>query len=290
MKPLKSRTQNLNETKSILKKKGLNSVQATMIEPDTQGEGLLGIGYLKPLPVVPIEFTPEFNSKGNPVLSPSNIQTYLLFFAQYENTYIPIGDEKLYSFLVVRMLNPTTSSDCANQLGMKQENVRGITQSQYETGTFQHPFYVNQNGEPLSFRYLEIPVIIQTIPGRLDNSPIGAPNFPLTPTFISSQQGLLPHPPYPDFITSAGQTGATAIGLGGTVQFLDASLRIPTTVQPTAWIWDFGGTGACAGPTGATSQNPLVSFGSTGSYNVTLTAFNSNGFNSITKNNFVTVN
>jgi hypothetical protein len=260
-----------------------------MIEPNTQGEGLLGIGFLKPLPVVATEFVPEVNSKGNPVVSLTSVQTYLLFFAQYENTYIPTGDEKLYSFLVVRMLNPTTSSDCAIQLGMKQANVRGITQTEYETGSFQHPVYLNQNNEPLTFRYLEVPVILQTTPGRLDNSPIGAPNFPLTPKFIANRQGMLPQPPYPDFITSGGQTGATAISLGGTVHFLDASLRVPTTVQPTAWLWNFGGTGACAGSTGATAQNPLVSFGATGSYTVTLTASNSNGSSSITKNNFVTV-
>lgn len=260
-----------------------------MIEPDTQGEGLLGIGFLKPLPLAPIDYIPETNSKGNPVVSSGSVQTYVLFFAQYENTYIPAGDEKLYSFLVVRMLNPTTYIECASQLGMKTTNVRGLTQSEYETGSFNHPVYLNQNKEPLSIRYIELPVIVQTTPGRLDNSPIGAPNFPLTPKFIVSQQGLLPHPPYPDFITSLGQTGGTAISLGGTVGFLDASLMVPTSVQPTAWLWNFGGTGACAGPIGATSQNPVVSFGVTGSYTVTLTTTNANGSNSITKNNFVIV-
>jgi len=289
LKPLYSRNQNLNLTKADLKKKGLTSVQATMIVPDTQGEGLLGIGYLKPLPIAPSEFIPETNSKGNPVVSLSSVQTYLLFFAQYENTYIPSGDEKLYSFLVVRMLNPTSSVDCATQLGMKTSNVYGLTQSQYENGTFQHPVYLNQNNEPLTFNYTDVPVIIQTTPGRLDNSPIGAPNFPLTPNLIASQQGMLPQPPYPDFITSGGQTGGTAINSGGQVRFLDASLRVPTTVQPTSWVWNFGGTGACAGSTGATAQNPLVTFGVTGSYTVTLTATNSNGSSSITKNNFVIV-
>jgi PKD repeat protein len=260
-----------------------------MIVPDTQGAGLLGIGYLKSLPIVPSEFIPETNSKGNSVVSLATVQTYLLFFARYENTYIPAGDEKLYSFLVVRMLNPTSAIDCATQLGMKTTNVYGLTQSQYETGTFQHPVYLNQNNEPLTFNYTDVSVIIQTTPGRLDNSPIGAPNFPLTPNFIASQQGMLPQPPYPDFIISGGQTGGTAINTGGQVRFLDASLRVPTTVQPTSWRWGFGGTGACAGPTGVTAQNPLVTFGVTGSYAVTLTATNANGSSSITKNNFVIV-
>lgn len=290
MKPLYSRNQNLKVTKEDLKKKGLTSVQATMIVPDTQGAGLLGIGYLKPLPVVATEYIPVTNSKGNPVVSNASVQTYLLFFAKYENTYIPAGDEKLYSFVVVRMLNPTSVSDCATQLGMKQTNVYGITQYEYENGSFQHPIYINQNNEPLTFKYVDVPVIVQTTPGRLDNVPIGAPNFLLTPKYIAAQQGMLPQPPYPDFITSGGQTGGTAISLGDTVHFLDASLRVPTSVQPTSWIWNFGGTtGACAGGTGLTAQNPFVSFGATGYYTVTLTASNANGTSSITKTNFVTV-
>ena len=155
MKPLYSRNKNLQVTKSELKKKGLPGVQATMIEPDTQGLGLLGIGLLKPLPVASTEFIPETNSKGNPVVSLSSVQTYNLFFAQYENTYIPVGDEKLYSFVIVRTLNPISSIECATQLGMKQSNVYGITQSQYESGSFQHPYYLNQNKKKLTHQKSE---------------------------------------------------------------------------------------------------------------------------------------
>jgi len=289
LKPLYSRNQNLQVTKSDLKKKGLTAVQATMVEPDTQGKGLLGIGFLKPLPVVATEYVPETNSKGNPVYSQTSVQTYSIFFAQYENTYIPAGDEKLYSFVVVRTLNPITSSDCAVQLGMKQVNVIGLTQTEYENNSFQHPVYTTMENTPLYFRYVEVPVIVQITPGRLDNVPVGAPNFPLTPTGVLTQKGMLPQPPYPNFSTYYGQTGGTAISAGGTVGFLDLSVRIPTTVQPTSWSWDFGGTGACAGSTGATAQNPLITFGSTGSYTVTLTATNANGSSSITKTNFVIV-
>ena len=260
-----------------------------MVVPDTQGKGLLGIGYLKPLPVVATEYVPETNSKGNPVYSQTTVQTYSIFFAQYENTYIPAGDEKLYSFVVVRTLGPITSSDCATQLGMKQTNVYGLTQTEYENNSFQHPVYTTMENTPLYFRYVEVPIIVQTVPGRLDNVPVGAPNFPLTPTGVLTQKGMLPMPPYPNFSTYFGQTGGTAISLGGTVGFLDLSVRNPTTVQPTAWLWNFGGTGASAGATGATAQNPLVSFGATGSYTVTLTATNANGTSSITKTNFVIV-
>lgn len=287
MKPLNSRSQNLQKTKTELKKKGLRSVQSTMIEPNTQGKGLLGIGYLMPLPTVPTEFVPQTNLKGNPVYSLNSVQTYSIFFAQYENTYIPSGDEKLYSFVVVRTLSPITSSECAVQLGMKQNNVRGLTQYQYENDSFQHPVYTTIENTPLYFRYVEVPVMVQTIPGRLDNVPIGAPNFPLTPSSVTTQQGMLPMPPYPNFTTSYGQTGGTAIQAGGTVSYLDASVRTPTTVQPTSWSWEFGPS---ASPTGSTAQNPSsILYGSTGSYSVTLTAYNSVGSASITKTNFVTV-
>ena len=288
MKPLNSRSQNLQSTKTELKKKGLRSVQSTMVEPDTQGKGLLGIGFLKPLPIAPVEYVPQTNSKGNPVYASTSVQTYSIFFAQYENTYIPAGDEKLYSFLVVRTLNPITSYDCAVQLGMKQENVWGLTQYEYENDYFQHPFYTTMENTPLYFKYVEVPIIVQTTPGRLDNVPVGAPNFPLTPSLVTTQRGMLPMPPYPDFTTSYGQTGGTAIQAGGTVSFLDASLRVPTTVQPTSWSWEFGPS---ASPTGSTAQNPSsITYGSTGSYSVTLTAYNSAGSSSITKSDFVTVN
>ena len=287
MKPLYSRNQNLQVTKSDLKKKGLTAVQATMIEPNTQGEGLLGIGYLKPLPVVATEYVPITNTKGNPVYSQTSVQTYSIFFAQYENTYIPAGDEKLYSFVVVRTLSPITASECAVQLGMKQTNVIGLTQTEYENNYFQHPIYTTMENTPLYFRYVEVPIIVQTTPGRLDNVPVGAPNFPLTPSGVQTQRGMLPQPPYPDFITSYGQTGGTAIQAGGTVSYLDASLLVPTTVQPTSWNWYFGPS---ASPTGSTAQNPSsIAYPATGSFSVTLTAFNANGSGSITKTNFVTV-
>lgn len=287
MKPLNSRTQNLTETKSILKQKGLTAVQATMVVPETQGKGLLGIGYLKPLPVVATEYVPQTNTKGNPVYSQTTVQTYSIFFAQYENTYIPAGDEKLYSFTVVKTLGPITASDCATQLGVKQTNVRGLTQTEYENNYFQHPIYTTMENTPLYFRYVEVPVIVQITPGRLDNVPLGAPNFPLTPSGVQTQKGMLPQPPYPDFITSYGQTGGTAIQAGGTVSYLDASLMVPTTVQPTSWNWYFGPS---ASPTGSTAQNPSsISYASTGSFSVTLTAYNANGSGTITKTNFVTV-
>lgn len=65
------------------------------------------------------------------------------------------------------------------------------------------------------------------------------------------------------------------------VQFTDQS-----TNNPSGWQWSFpGGT-----PASSTAQNPTVTYNLKGSYDVTLTAANSNGSNSVTKTSFITVN
>ncbi|HVN73497.1 MAG TPA: PKD domain-containing protein [Methanoregula sp.] len=76
----------------------------------------------------------------------------------------------------------------------------------------------------------------------------------------------------------AGFTGTPTAGTAPlTVQFND------TSTDATAWSWDFGD-----GST-STLQNPSHTYGSVGSYNVTLTAMNSNGANTIVKSNYINV-
>lgn len=288
MKPLKnSRQQNLNKSRQDLDKKGLKGVASTLVAPDTQGIGKLGIGRLLPLPVAEQQYEPQFSPQNKPIVSTNSVKKFSFLFVKYENTYIPNGDEKLYSFAVILPLQPMTINECASQLGVKAANITGLTAQEYQTGTFQHPVYINQDKQYLTIRYAEVATLPQKTPGRLDNVPLGYPDFNYNPSPITTQQGILPQPPYPDFVTTQGNTGATAISAGGTVGFIDASLRTPATVRPSSWSWDFGGTGAS--PTGSTAQNPVVAFGSTGSYTITLTASNSNGSSSITKTNFVTV-
>lgn len=288
MKPLKnSRQQNLNKSRQDLDKKGLKGVASTLVAPDTQGIGKLGIGKLLPLPVAEQQYEPQFSPQNKPIVSTNSVKKFSFLFVKYENTYIPNGDEKLYSFAVILPLQPMTINECASQLGVKAANITGLTAQEYQTGSFQHPVYINQDKQYLTIRYAEVATLPQKTPGRLDNIPLGYPDFNYNPSPITTQQGILPQPPYPDFVTTQGNTGATAISAGGTVGFIDASLRTPATVRPSSWSWDFGGTGAS--PTGSTAQNPVVTFGSTGSYTITLTASNSNGSSSITKTNFVTV-
>ena len=291
MKPLPrlSRQKNLQINRKNLNEKGLPGVASTMIVPETQGLGILGIGKLAPLPLLVPSYEPIVNSKNNPTISVSTVKSYNYLFVQYENTYIPAGDEKLYSFAVIIPLQPMTINECASQLGVLAKNVTGLTTSEYENNTFQHPVYTNQNNTPLVLRYAEVPIVPQITPGRLDNVPLGYPNFIFNKSTITTQQGPVPSPPLPNFITDTGATGSTVINIGGTVGFIDASLRNPYSWRPTSWSWDFSGTGASAGATGLTAQNPIVSFIVSGSYTVTLTASNANGSASITKSNFVTV-
>lgn len=291
MKPLpkSSRNKNLQINRKNLDDLGLPGVASTLIVPDTQGEGLLKIGKLRPLPIKPLSYEEKTNDKNKPVIGVETANTYRFLFVQYENSYIPAGDEKLYSFAVVIPLQPMTVNECAVQLGVLVNNVTGLNQTQYETSSFNHPVYTNQNNLPLSVRYVEVPVVLQTVPGRLDNVALGYPNFPLSRSTVTEQQGYLPSPPATDFITSQGNTGGTSIGIGGTVHLIDASAPVYVW-KPTSWNWEFSpSTGASAGPTGLTAQNPIVTFVSLGSYTITLTASNSSGSNAITKTNFVTV-
>jgi PKD repeat protein len=64
------------------------------------------------------------------------------------------------------------------------------------------------------------------------------------------------------------------------VTFTDAS-----TNQPTSWAWDFDNDGTVE----STAQNPVFTFGATGTYSVKLTAANAAGSDEEVKINYVTV-
>lgn len=67
---------------------------------------------------------------------------------------------------------------------------------------------------------------------------------------------------------------------GGQVAFTDLSSNLPS-----AWTWSFpGGT-----PSSSSSQNPAVTYGTPGTYDVTLTVSNSNGTSTVTKTGYITV-
>ena len=83
-------------------------------------------------------------------------------------------------------------------------------------------------------------------------------------------------PPIADFAVNTNE-----IFVGSSVSFSDASAN-----NPTSWVWTFeGGT-----PSTATSQNPTVTYNTTGTFNVSLTVSNSDGSDSETKSGYITVN
>jgi len=79
------------------------------------------------------------------------------------------------------------------------------------------------------------------------------------------------------YFTSSAVMGCT----NNSIQYMDTSSN-----QPTSWNWTFtGGT-----PATSTLQNPLVSYSTAGNYAAKLVVGNSFGKDSLTVNNYVTVN
>jgi Zn-dependent metalloprotease len=81
------------------------------------------------------------------------------------------------------------------------------------------------------------------------------------------------NPPTPYF---SAQPLNTCLGV---VQFNDNSIN-----NPQQWLWDFGDGNT------SSEQNPIHTYIQNGTYNVSLTVSNQYGQNTLTKNNFITVN
>jgi lysyl endopeptidase len=87
--------------------------------------------------------------------------------------------------------------------------------------------------------------------------------------------------PIADFVANP-----TTVSVGGTSQFTDLSSN-----SPTNWTWSISpGTGwSYSGGTNANSQNPQVTFTTSGVYTVSLTASNPAGSDTETKTDYITV-
>ena len=281
----RQKTADVNLAKSNIS--GLNNIPANYFDPATIGQGLFGTGLLKERVNNPAEYVPEITNKGNPLLKTQ--QTYSYFFVKYNNTNIIGLAGVLKSFSVIETLNPTTVNTVYQMLGHNIDSIEGITEDQYNADSFIHPLYSNESGDPLKIRYAEIAIIKQITPGRLDNIPIGYPDFDSTPDGVVTRKGPTPSPPYTDFTTATGATAIT-ISVGGSVSFKDTTPNTPWQIAPLYWSWDFGATADPSTSEGATSQNPLVTYGTTGTYSVILTTSNNAGSTTKTRVNFVTVN
>jgi uncharacterized protein (TIGR02145 family) len=85
--------------------------------------------------------------------------------------------------------------------------------------------------------------------------------------------GRIYYIPEPDF------TGTPTVGMVP----LSVSFTDQTTYNPTDWVWEFGDGGT------STEQNPTYTYNYPGVYSVKLTAINSNGTDSIAKEDYVVV-
>ncbi len=84
-----------------------------------------------------------------------------------------------------------------------------------------------------------------------------------------------------DILLAAFSVDATHLCIGGTANFNDLS-----NGDVSAWTWTFeGGT-----PTSSSEQNPLVSFATAGSFNISLTVSDGSGSNTLTIEDYIIVN
>lgn len=281
----KQRTTEIDKKKD--QSKGLQNIPANYFIPGTSDLGISGVGLLKPVSEYPLEYDDDVkNSLDKPFLSRTTVTKWTYFFIESNNQNVNVLEGLIKSFAVVKTLSSTTTRSVSFMLGSSYKNVRGLTLTQYENGTFSHPTYLNDDNLPLQIRYAEIPIFIQRTPGRLDNVPFGSPSFDTTPNGVITSQGPLPSPPYTNFSSATGLTASISIAVGTTLGFKDTSVRSPWQFAPTGWYWEFGTT---ASPTGSTLQNPNVYYGTTGTFTVKLTASNSSGSTPLTKTNFVIV-
>lgn len=282
--------QKIDSVKKALDNKGLRNFPTSNVKPGSEGRGSLGIGTLLPRPPLN-DYAIRTNDQGKNVVSNTDPNLGNLFFVVYKNQLVPGDDGQLYAFTCIRTLYQTTAIEVQTMLGSARRpggsvySVLKISDEEYRQNVFQHPVYLNELKQPLTIPYQAIPILEQRTPGRLDNVPIGFPDFDTTRSPITSKQGMLPMPPYPDFTTNSGVTG---YAIGATVGFLDKSLTNPTTVSPTGWNWGFTGPYDVS-PSGSTAQNPVIQFGATGEYTITLTASNQNGASSLTKIFFIQI-
>ena len=253
----------------------------------SEGMGIFGVGLLAPRTDIPQAYVEtRVSPKNIPIISKVSTSDY--FFIIYDNLNIlrATPSNTLRSFAVINTLSPCTIKECSEMLKLKYTNIKEITQSDYLTGSFEHPKYLSDSGYPLQIRYAEIPIIKQKTSGRLDDIPLGYPDFDTTPDGVTTRKGPIPAPPYTDFTSGTGATFNLVTATGATVSFVDTSVRSPWQFAPTGWNWIFGPS---ASPTGSTAQNPGVRYNYNGNYTVILTASNASGATTKTKINFVTV-
>lgn len=274
--------------KTLLRSKGLGGFPYTGVSENTQNKGILGIGILKPRNSV-LDFNPEsVGPSSKPINTLDTVIKYTYFFIKRESPFVSGSADYQYFFYVIKAIKPISHSDCADQTGLNRSRIVPLSDTDYLTGSFSHPKYINDTYSYINIRYAEISTLPQKNPGRMDNIPFGYPDFNYNPSPVITSSGLLPAKPYPDFYLSGESKGATGVSAitGDSILFLDNSVKTPSQVRPSSWVWEFG---IYSSPTGSTAQNPVVYYTSPGVYDVKLTAINDIGTTTINKTSYITI-
>jgi hypothetical protein len=227
---------------------GLSTVSIedmALLPPESKQMGIFGIGLLAPRTNIPHEYiTSTVSPRNIPIISKISTSNY--FFIIYDNPNIAriTIESTVKSFAVIKTLSQCTVRDCSEMLRLHYTNITAISEDNYLTGIFEHPKYCDDSGYPLQIRYAEIPIIKQKTPGRLDNIPLGYPDFDTTPDGVTTRKGPVPSPPYPDFSwlneppIYTSQAGATSSG---------STINVTNTTGLTAGMYVSikpGGTGS----------------------------------------------
>ena len=152
-----------------------------------------------------------------------------------------------------------------------QHTLAGPAYSDWKGQTKYMGFSFNYNGYPV-YGWFKIQVSADGTQGTiLEYAWQQDPNKSIRAGYVDDSPGQ----PSADFTANP-----TTVDMGNTVQFTDNSVG-----SPTSWSWTFtGGT-----PSSSTAQNPVVTYSTPGTYDVTLTATNAYGSDTKTISSYITV-
>jgi hypothetical protein len=89
---------------------------------------------------------------------PLNTQKIINLEPRYTYFFVRnIGGIQL-DYYVLKYSYPTVKSITLAEYGDSETQITPLTDREYLSGTFSHPRYTNQTGQPLSFRYTEVPL------------------------------------------------------------------------------------------------------------------------------------
>lgn len=187
-----------------------------------------------------------------------------------------------------------------DEFGIVNYSTKSVMNVDPATGAVNSTDYYTQYGNPIQIQYdtsgnsIVLTMATNDAPGHIirKNNAIELPATPSYFDYCAETNTAVVCMPGPDYVTviefdqsldppvADFTASVTTIQVGGTVDFTDLSQN-----NPTAWDWSFEG----GDPMTSAEQNPTVTYGTEGLYDVNLTASNANGSNEIIKEEYINV-